>query len=64
MTFEEIRAVVLELNESDQKRLVMEVILKEVLPKICPDEECTTMIRSFVDDITTKAYREQHMDGI
>jgi hypothetical protein len=63
MTIEELKAAVLNLNQSEQKRLVIEV-LTEIMPKVCTDEVCLNKIRGFVDEETIKNYREQHMDGI
>jgi len=63
MTFEEVKAMVLNLDQNDQKRLVMEV-LPEILPKICTDEVCLSTIRNFVDEESIKGYRDEHMGGI
>lgn len=63
MTFEEAKAAVISLNQSDQKRLIMEV-LTEIMPKVCTDNACLEKIRKFIDEETVRAYREQHMDGI
>jgi hypothetical protein len=63
MTFEETKTAVLSLDQGDQKRLIMEV-LTEIMPKICTDEACLNKIRNFVDEETTRTYREQHMGGI
>ena len=63
MGFEEVKAAVLNLDQSEQKRLLMEV-LKEIMPKVCTDDACLDQIRNFVDEETVKTYRQQHMDGI
>ena len=63
MRFDEIKAAVLGLDQTDQKRLITEV-LTEIMPKVCTDETCLSQIRHFVDEETIKTYREQHMDGI
>lgn len=63
MTFEQVKAGVLNLDQNEQKRLIMEV-LTEMLPKICRDEACLNKIRNFVDEETIRTYREQHMDSI
>jgi hypothetical protein len=63
MTFEELKAAVLNLGQSEQKRLILEV-LTEIMPKVCTDDACLNKIRSFVDEEAVKTYREQHMDGI
>ena len=63
MRFEEIKAAVLELDQSEQKRLIIEV-LTEIMPKVCTDDACLSKIRSFVNEESIRTYREQHMDGI
>lgn len=63
MKFEELKAAILDLDHSDQKRLIMEV-LTQIMPKVCKDEACLSQIRNFVDEETVRNYREQHMDGI
>ncbi|GAB6191115.1 hypothetical protein [Desulfocastanea catecholica] len=63
MTYDEIKSAVLNLEQSEQKRLIMEV-LTEMLPRVCTDEECLSKIRNFVDEETIRTYREQHMGGI
>ena len=63
MEFDEVRAAVLNLDQNDQKRLLMEV-LTEIMPKVCTDEACLDQIRNFVDEETVKTYRQQHMDSI
>ena len=63
MTFDEVKIAVLNLAESEQKRLIMEV-LTEIMPQVCRDEECLSQIRNFVNQETIREYREQHMDSI
>ena len=63
MGFEEIKAAVLKLDQSEQKRMMIEV-LTEIMPKVCTDDACLSKIRSFVNEETIRTYREQHMDGI
>ena len=63
MTFEQVKAGVLNLDKNDQKRLIVEV-LPEILPKVCNDDVCLSQIRNFVDEETIRTYREQHMDSI
>ncbi len=63
MGFEEVKAAVLNLDQSEQKRLLMEV-LTSIMPKVCTDDDCLKQIRKFVDEETVKTYRQQHMDGI
>lgn len=63
MTFEQVKSAVLNLDQSEQKRLILEV-LTELLPAVCTDEECLDQIRNFVNEETIRTYREQHMGGI
>ncbi len=62
-TFDQVKVAVLNLEENEQKRLIMEV-LTAIMPKVCNDEECLSQIRNFVNQETVKEYREQHMGGI
>lgn len=63
MTFEEIKDAVLNLDEKDQKRLIME-ILPAIWPKACLDEACLNKVRELVDEAAVKSYREQHLGNI
>jgi len=63
MGYDELKAAVLNLDQSQQKQLVMEV-LKELLPKVCNDEACLDQLRKFVDEESIRSYREQHMDSV
>ena len=63
MTLGEIKTAILTLDQTEQKRLLLEV-LTEIMPKVCTDDDCLDQIRNFVDEATIKSYREQHMSGI
>ncbi|MFH0781756.1 MAG: hypothetical protein V2B20_07345 [Pseudomonadota bacterium] len=63
MTTEEITTAVLNLDQAEQKRLLLELLTK-LMPKVCTDAACLDKIRGFVDEETVRNYREQHMDGI
>ncbi len=63
MTYEDVRAAVLNLDKTEQKRLIMEV-LPEIISQVCTDEACLSTIRNFVNEETIRTYKEQHMDGI
>jgi len=63
MTLGEIKTAILMLDQSEQKRLLLEV-LTEIMPKVCTDDACLDQIRNFVDEESIKSYREQHMSGI
>ena len=63
MTFEDVKSAVLSLNDSDQKRLITEVV-PVIWPKVCADESCVNRVRQLVDEDTIKEYQKQHMDHI
>lgn len=63
MGYDELKAAVLNLDQSKQKQLVMEV-LTQLLPKVCNDDACLDQLRHFVDAETVRSYREQHMDSV
>jgi hypothetical protein len=51
------------LEQSDQQLLFKEV-LPEVLPKVCTDDACLGIIRAFINEESSRAYREEHMGGL
>ncbi len=61
--YDQVKSAVLDLEEHEQKRLIMEV-MTAIMPKVCTDEECLSQIRHFVNKETIREYREQHMGGI
>jgi hypothetical protein len=63
MTYDQIKDAVLNLDENDQKRLILEVI-PQIWPKACTDDACLKKVRELVDEDAVKAYREQHLDHI
>ena len=63
MTLDEIRSAILSLPRDEQKQLVVEIV-KALMPVVCTDESCLSQIRGFVDDVTVKSYRDQHMGNI
>ena len=63
MTVDEIKNAILKLSPDEQKRLVIEIV-KTVMPVACTDDACLKQLRAFVDDITVKNYRDQHMGNI
>ena len=44
MTYEDARDAVLNLNKTEQKRLVMEV-LPEIMSQVCTDEACLSITK-------------------
>ncbi|RPH44078.1 MAG: hypothetical protein EHM86_00270 [Desulfobulbaceae bacterium] len=63
MKFEELKAAVLDLDLSDQKRLLLEV-MGEIMPKVCTDDIFLSKIGKFIDEEVVRTYKEQHMNGI
>lgn len=63
MTFEEVKLAVLSLSDSDQKRLITEVV-PQIWPKACEDDLCVKRVRELVDEDTIREYKAQHMGSI
>jgi hypothetical protein len=63
MTFEEIKAAVMSLDDQGKKRVVKE-LLPAIWPKIVGDESCLEFLRKLVDEAAVQKYKEEHMDSI
>jgi hypothetical protein len=63
MKFEEIKAAVMNLDEGEQRRVVLE-LLPEIWPKIVGDDACIKLIRKLVDEESVKRYQQEHLDHI
>ncbi len=63
MTFEEIKAAVMSLDDQGKLRVVTE-LLPAIWPKIVCDEPCLEFLRKIVDEEAVKKYKEEHMDSI
>jgi len=63
MTFDEIKAAVVSLDDQGKKRVVCE-LLPEIWPKIVGDEACLDLLRKLVDEAAVAKYKEEHMDSI
>ena len=63
MNFEAIKAAVMDLDEGEQRRVVLE-LLPAIWPKIVADEACLKLIRKLVDAESVKKYQEEHLDHI
>ncbi len=63
MTFEEIKAAIMNLDDTGQKRVVLEV-LPAIWPQIVGDDSCLRLLRGLVDDESVRKYREEHLDHI
>ena len=62
MTFEEIKAAVMSLDDQGKRRVVCE-LLPEIWPKIVGDETCLDFMRKLVDEEAVRQYKEEHMDS-
>jgi len=63
MTFEEIKAAVVGLDDQGKKRVVQE-LLPAIWPAIVADETCLKFMRKLVDEETVRQYKEEHMNSI
>jgi hypothetical protein len=63
MKFEEIKAAIMNLDEGEHRRLVLE-LLPEIWPKIVGDDACLKLLRKLVDEESVKKYQQEHMDHI
>ena len=63
MTFAEIKAAIMNLDDKGKRQVVLEV-LPAIWPKIVGDDTCIKLLRKMVDEESIKKYREEHMDSI
>jgi hypothetical protein len=63
MTFEEIKAAIMAMDDQGKKRVVMEV-LPAIWSKIVGDEACLELLRKLVDEEAVAKYQAEHMDSI
>jgi hypothetical protein len=63
MKFDEIKAAIMNLDEGEHRRVVLE-LLPEIWPKIVGDDACLKFLRKLVDEISVKKYQEEHLDHI
>jgi hypothetical protein len=63
MTFDEIKAAIMKLDDKGKRRMVTEV-LPAVWPKIVCDDACLAFLRKLVDEAAVVKYKEEHMDSI
>jgi len=63
MKFDEIKAAIMNLDEGEHRRLVLE-LLPEIWPKIVGDDSCLKLLRKLVDEASVKKYQQEHMDHI
>ena len=63
MKFDEIKAAIMNLDEGEHRRLVLE-LLPEIWPNIVGDDSCIKLLRKLVDEESVKKYQQEHMDHI
>jgi hypothetical protein len=63
MTFDEIKAAIMKLDDKGKRRVILEV-LPAIWPKIVGDDACIELLRKMVDEESIRKYREEHMDSI
>lgn len=63
MKFEEIKTAIMNLAESEQRRVVLE-LLPEIWSNIVGDDACIKLLRKLVDEESVRRYQEEHMDHI
>ena len=63
MNFEAIKAAVMNLDEGEQRRVVLE-LLPAIWPKIVGDDACIKLIRKLIDEESVKRYQKEHLDHI
>ena len=63
MTFDEIKAAVMSLDDQEKLRVVRE-LLPAIWPKIVCDDACLGFLRKLVDEAAVEKYKEEHMDSI
>jgi hypothetical protein len=63
MKFDEIKAAIMNLDEGEHRRLVLE-LLPAIWPKIVGDDACIKLLRKLVDEESVKRYQQEHMDHI
>jgi hypothetical protein len=63
MNFDEIKMEIMNLDEKEQRRVVLE-LLPEIWPQIVRDDSCIKLLRKLVDEESVRSYQEEHMDHI
>jgi hypothetical protein len=63
MTFDEIKAAAMSLDDQGKRRVVKE-LLPAIWPKIVGDESCLDFLRKLVDEAAVRKYKDEHMDSI
>lgn len=63
MSYEQVKELILNMDRSDQKRLIEEVA-PEIWAEACTDDSCAHRIKDLVDNDIWRRYEMMHMGGI
>jgi hypothetical protein len=63
MKFEAIKAAIMNLDEAEQRRVVLE-LLPAIWPQIAGDDACIKLLRKLIDEESVKKYQQEHLDHI
>jgi hypothetical protein len=63
MTFDEVKAAVMSLDDQGKLRVVTE-LLPAIWQKIVCDDACLGFLRKMVDEAAVAKYKDEHMDSI
>jgi hypothetical protein len=63
MTFEEIKVAIMNLDQKEQRRVVLE-LLPEIWLKIVKDDSCIKLLRKLIDEESERRYQEENMNHI
>jgi hypothetical protein len=63
MEFDEIKLEIMNLDEKEKRRVVLE-LLPEIWLQIVRDDACIKLLRTLVDEESVRKYQEEHMDHI
>lgn len=63
MTFDEIKTAILQLNDTEKRRILIEVV-PAIWSTATVDKACVDKIKQLVDEAITKEYQEQHMGSV
>ena len=63
MKFDEIKVEIMNLDEKEQRRVVLE-LLPEIWPQIVRDDSCIQLLRKLVDEESVRRDQEEHLDHI
>jgi hypothetical protein len=63
MTFDELKAAIMNLDAQAQRRVVLEV-LPAMWPQIVEDKACLILLKKLIDAESERLYQEEHMDHL